>query len=260
MAQTLEIKNLQASIKGKPILKGINLTINKGEVHALMGPNGSGKSTLANVLMGHPDYEVTGGEAFLDGKNILEMEVHERAKAGIFLAFQYPVEITGITVGKFLKRITEIKRGEDGKSNITAFIKEMRETMEFLEIDQQFINRYINHGFSGGEKKRMEVCQMIMTKPQLAILDETDSGLDIDALKLVSKGVNHLKGENFSSLIITHYQRILDYIKPDHVHIMYDGKIIKSGDAELVHTLEAKGYGWVKEEHAEKEKAHANSR
>jgi Fe-S cluster assembly ATP-binding protein len=250
----LEIRNLQARVEETEILKGINLSIKTGEIHAIMGPNGSGKSTLSNVLMGHPNYEVTGGEVLLDGDDLLEMEVNDRANRGLFMAFQYPVEIPGITVGRFMKRVVEIQaaakavlRGEDPeKSKPTGFVKTLRETMDFLEVDQQFINRYLNEGFSGGEKKRMEVLQMLMLKPNFAILDETDSGLDIDALKVVSKGVNKMRSPEFGAIIITHYQRILDYIKPDYVHILYKGKIVTSGGKDLVQVLEDKGYDWVK--------------
>jgi len=250
----LEIQNLQARVEETEILKGINLSIKTGEIHAIMGPNGSGKSTLSNVLMGHPNYEVTGGEVLLDGENLLEMEVNDRANRGLFMAFQYPVEIPGITVGRFMKRVIEIRaaakaelRGEDPEmSKPTGFVKYLRDTMDFLEVDQQFINRYLNEGFSGGEKKRMEVLQMLMLKPNFAILDETDSGLDIDALKVVSKGVNKMRGPEFGAIIITHYQRILDYIKPDYVHILYKGKIVTSGGKDLVQVLEDKGYDWVK--------------
>jgi len=253
----LEIKNLQAKVEDTEILKGINLTLKTGEIHAIMGPNGSGKSTLSNVIMGHPSYEVTGGNVYLDGEDLLEMEVNERANRGMFMAFQYPVEIPGITVGRFMKRVIDIQaaaqaslRGEDpAASKPTGFVKRLRETMDYLEIDQQFINRYLNEGFSGGEKKRMEVLQMLMIQPKFAILDETDSGLDIDALKVVSKGVNKLRTPDFGAIIITHYQRILDYIKPDFVHILYKGKIVTSGGKELVQVLEEKGYDWVKSQY-----------
>ena len=251
----LQIKNLQASIEGTPILKGVDLTLNAGEIHALMGPNGSGKSTLTNVVFGHPSYEVTGGEVLVNGENILELEPHERARLGLFMAFQYPVEVSGVTVGRFLKRAAEIRFGEDG-FKAKQFIKRMREMMSFMEIDDKFINRYLNEGFSGGEKKRMEILQLLMLAPEFAILDETDSGLDIDALKVVSNGVNKMRGENFGALIITHYQRILNYIKPDYVHIMYQGRIITSGGHDLVETLEEKGYEWVKQEYGIEEEAH----
>jgi Fe-S cluster assembly ATP-binding protein len=256
----LEIKNLKAKIEDKPILNGIDLRLNTGEIHALMGPNGSGKSTLANILMGHPRYEVTGGEILLDGENLLEMATDQRSKLGLFLAFQYPVEIPGVTVGKFLKRATEL-RTADGKMDVSKYIKDLRESMDFMEMDQQFINRYLNEGFSGGEKKRMEILQMMVLKPSFAVLDETDSGLDIDALKVVSKGVNKLRGDGFGALIITHYQRILDHIKPDFVHIMYKGKIVTSGGKELVETLEERGYDWVRTKYGieEDENEHATA-
>ncbi|NBF39549.1 MAG: Fe-S cluster assembly ATPase SufC [Spirochaetes bacterium] len=251
----LQIKNLQASIEGTPILKGVDLTLKAGEIHALMGPNGSGKSTLTNVVFGHPSYEVTGGEVLVNGENILELDPHERARLGLFMAFQYPVEISGVTVGRFLKRAAEIRFGEEG-FKAKQFIKRMREMMAFMEIDDKFINRYLNEGFSGGEKKRMEILQLLMLAPEFAILDETDSGLDIDALKVVSNGVNKMRGESFGALIITHYQRILNYIKPDYVHIMYRGRVITSGGQDLVETLEEKGYEWVKQEYGIEEEAH----
>jgi Fe-S cluster assembly ATP-binding protein len=244
----LEIRDLRASIDEKPILNGINLTMESGQIHALMGPNGSGKSTLSNVIMGHPAYEVTGGEILVDGKNILEMEVDERARLGLFMAFQYPVEIPGVTVGRFLKRAAEI-RFESEELKAKGFIKELRSNMSFLEMDQQFINRYLNEGFSGGEKKRMEILQMLMLRPTFAVMDETDSGLDIDALKIVAKGVNHMRGVDFGALIITHYQRILGYVTPDFVHIMYKGRVVTSGEADLAHTLESEGYDWVRQKY-----------
>jgi Fe-S cluster assembly ATP-binding protein len=266
MAQHLQVRNLQASIGDKPILSGLDLDIRTGEIHALMGPNGSGKSTLANVLMGHPSYQVTGGSVTLDGEDYLALRTSERALKGLFLAFQYPVEIAGVTVGKFLKRVIEL-RGTDksasggdksasgGGMNVTAYIKRLREAMDFMEMDQAFINRSLNQGFSGGEKKRMEVLQMLMLSPSLAILDETDSGLDIDALKVVSKGVNRLRGPDFGALIITHYQRILTQIVPDYVHIMYKGRIVTSGGKELVETLETRGYDWIKQQYGIEEEA-----
>lgn len=248
--KVLRIEGLTAEIEGKPILRGVDLEIKTGEVHALMGPNGHGKSTLANILMGHPKYTVTGGKISIDGEDLLAMDVPDRSKAGLFLAFQYPVEIPGVTVGKFLKRAAEIHREVHGeKLNVTKFIKQAREDMTFLEMDQQFINRYLNEGFSGGEKKRMEILQLLTLKPAFALFDETDSGLDIDALKVVSKGINRLRGQDFGALIITHYQRILNYVNPDHVHILYQGKIVTSGGNELVAALEAKGYDWVKEKY-----------
>ena len=244
----VEIRDLRASIDGKEILQGVNLSLKSGEIHALMGPNGSGKSTLSNVMFGHPAYEVTGGEIFVDNQNILELETNERAQLGLFLAFQYPVEISGVTVGRFLKRANEIRFGEEA-AGTKSFIKELREAMNFMEMDQQFINRYLNEGFSGGEKKRMEILQLLMLKPNFAILDETDSGLDIDALQVVARGVNKLRDEDFGALIITHYQRILNHIRPDYVHIMYRGKIITSGGHELVEKLEEKGYQWIKDQY-----------
>lgn len=251
----IEIKNLQAKIEDTPILNGVDLTLNSGEVHALMGPNGSGKSTLSNVMFGNETYEVTGGEILVDGVNILEMEPHERAQLGLFLAFQYPVEIPGVSVGRFLKRASEIRFDGDEEKTKT-FVKRLRSSMDYMEMEQSFINRYLNTGFSGGEKKRMEILQMLMLEPQFAILDETDSGLDIDALKIVAKGVNKLRSETeFGALVITHYQRILDHIKPDYVHIMYQGKIVTSGGGELVEALEAKGYDWVKKQHGIQEEA-----
>jgi len=255
----IEIRNLHARIEDKEILNGINLDLSSGEIHALMGPNGSGKSTLTNVIFGHPMYEVTEGEILVDGENITEMDTHERARKGLFLAFQYPVEIPGVTVGRFLKRAVEIKQ-QHREAGVTSgstmpFVRELREAMEFMEMDQQFINRYLNEGFSGGEKKRMEVLQMLMLKPSFAIMDETDSGLDIDALKVVSKGVNRLRGPDFGALIITHYQRILDHIRPDYVHIMYKGRIVTSGGKELVTTLEEKGYDWVRQQYGIEEEA-----
>jgi Fe-S cluster assembly ATP-binding protein len=255
MAELIQVRNLQASIAGKPILMGIDLDVRVGEIHALMGPNGSGKSTLANVLMGHPSYTVTGGTVTLDGEDFLALSPAERSRRGVFLAFQYPVEIPGVTVGKFLKRAKEIRL--DGKGmDVTGFIKSLREAMDFMEIDQAFINRYLNQGFSGGEKKRMEVLQMLVLEPSFAILDETDSGLDIDALKVVARGVNKLRGEGFGSLIITHYQRILTHIVPDYVHIMYKGRIATSGGKELVETLESRGYDWVREQYGIEEDVH----
>jgi Fe-S cluster assembly ATP-binding protein len=254
MAQHLQVRNLQASIADKSILSGLDLDIQTGEIHALMGPNGSGKSTLANVLMGHPSYQVTGGSVALDGEDYLALTTSERALRGLFLAFQYPVEIAGVTVGKFLKRVIELRTSATGM-NVTAFIKQLREAMDFMEIDQAFINRSLNQGFSGGEKKRMEVLQMLMLKPSLAILDETDSGLDIDALKVVAKGVNRLRGPGFGALIITHYQRILAQIVPDYVHIMYKGRIVTSGGKELVETLETRGYDWIRQQYGIEEEA-----
>ncbi len=242
-----EIKNLQAETEGIPILKGVDLTIRQGETHALMGPNGSGKSTLANVIMGHPAYDVTEGEIRFRGENLLELDPEERARLGVFLAFQYPVAIPGVSVAKFLKSAYDATHGDE-KVKSAAFLKELRENIKYLEVDDSFINRYLNDGFSGGEKKRMEILQMLTLKPKFAVMDETDSGLDIDALKVVSKGVNKLTGPDFGLLVITHYERILRYIQPDHLHILIDGKIVHSGGPELVKRLEESGYDWVREE------------
>ncbi|AQM40459.1 MULTISPECIES: Fe-S cluster assembly ATPase SufC [Staphylococcus] len=248
MPSTLEIKDLHVSIEDKEILKGVNLTINTGEVHAVMGPNGTGKSTLSSAIMGHPSYEVTQGEVLLDGVNILELDVDDRAKAGLFLAMQYPSEITGVTNADFMRSAINAKREEGEEINLMQFIKKLDKEMDFLDIDQDMAQRYLNEGFSGGEKKRNEILQLMMLEPKFAILDEIDSGLDIDALKVVSKGINQMRGETFGSLIITHYQRLLNYITPDHVHVMYGGKIVTSGGPELAKRLEEEGYEWVKEE------------
>jgi Fe-S cluster assembly ATP-binding protein len=242
-----EIRNLCARIEGKDILKGMNLAIGKGETHALMGPNGSGKSTLANVIMGHPAYEVTAGEVWFEGTNVLELEPDARARLGLFLAFQYPVAIPGVTVAKFLKSAADAVAGE-AKVGTTEFLKSVRENMKFLEMNEAFLNRHLNDGFSGGEKKRMEILQMLTLKPSLAVMDETDSGLDIDALRVVSKGVNRLVGDSFAALVITHYERILQHIRPDHLHVLIDGRIALSGGPELVKELEAKGYDWLRQE------------
>ncbi len=246
--QTLTIKNLTAEVDGKQILNGIDLEIKTGEIHALMGPNGSGKSTLANVLAGHPDYIVTGGSVSLNGEDLLEMSVSKRSLAGLFLAFQQPMEVPGLTIGKYLKRIMELRMPEGKRMNVSGFIKDLKSNLDEVGLDHDFINRYLNEGFSGGEKKRMELIQMMMLKPTFAILDEIDSGLDIDALKSVAIGVNKLRDGDFGALIITHYQRIMENIKPDFVHILYKGKIVKSGGRGLVDLLETKGYGWVREE------------
>ncbi len=260
MAKLIQVRNLQASIAGKPILMGIDLDIPVGQIHALMGPNGSGKSTLANVLMGHPAYTVTGGTVTLDGEDFLALKPDERSRKGVFLAFQDPVEIPGVTVGRFLKRAAELRRAgpqADGKGmDVSGFIKRLRAAMDFMEIDQAFINRYLNQGFSGGEKKRMEILQMLVLEPAFAILDETDSGLDIDALKVVARGVNKLRSDGFGALIITHYQRILTHIVPDYVHIMYKGRIVTSGGKDLVETLETRGYDWVRAEYGIEEDVH----
>lgn len=247
MASTLEIKDLHVSIEDKEILKGVNLTINTDEIHAIMGPNGTGKSTLSSAIMGHPSYEVTKGEVLLDGVNILELEVDERAKAGLFLAMQYPSEITGVTNADFMRSAINAKREEGQEINLMQFIKKLDKNMDFLDIDKDMAQRYLNEGFSGGEKKRNEILQLMMLEPKFAILDEIDSGLDIDALKVVS-GINQMRGENFGALMITHYQRLLNYITPDKVHVMYAGKVVKSGGPELAKRLEEEGYEWVKEE------------
>ncbi|CAC8502570.1 Fe-S cluster assembly ATPase SufC [Staphylococcus aureus] len=248
MASTLEIKDLHVSIEDKEILKGVNLTINTDEIHAIMGPNGTGKSTLSSAIMGRPSYEVTKGEVLLDGVNILELEVDERAKAGLFLAMQYPSEITGVTNADFMRSAINAKREEGQEINLMQFIKKLDKNMDFLDIDKDMAQRYLNEGFSGGEKKRNEILQLMMLEPKFAILDEIDSGLDIDALKVVSKGINQMRGENFGALMITHYQRLLNYITPDKVHVMYAGKVVKSGGPELAKHLEEEGYEWVKEE------------
>jgi Fe-S cluster assembly ATP-binding protein len=247
MTSSISIKDLRVSVEDKLILKGLNLEIGLGEIHAIMGPNGSGKSTMAYSLAGHPKYEVEGGEVWLDGENLLEMTPDERAQAGLFLAFQYPTAIPGISMANFLRTSVNAVRGEangDGKKGIpiTEFRKLLNEKMSMLKMDKSFARRYLNEGFSGGEKKRAEILQMALLEPKFAILDETDSGLDIDALRVVSEGVNALTGPERSFIIITHYQRILNYIKPDFVHIMYDGRIVESGGAELAERLEAEGY------------------
>ena len=226
MSSTLEIKDLHVSIEDKEILKGVNLTINTGEIHAIMGPNGTGKSTLSSAIMGHPSYEVTQGEVLLDGVNILELDVDERAKAGLFLAMQYPSEITGVTNADFMRSAINAKREEGQEINLMQFIKKLDKQMDFLDIDKDMAQRYLNEGFSGGEKKRNEILQLMMLEPKFAILDEIDSGLDIDALKVVSKGINQMRGEEFGALMITHYQRLLNYITPDKVHVMYDLSLI----------------------------------
>lgn len=244
----LEIKNLHVSIEGKEILKGVNLIMKTGEIHAIMGPNGTGKSTLSAAIMGHPTYEVTEGEVLLDGENILEMEVDERARAGLFLAVQYPSEIAGITNAEFMRAAINSRRDDDNKMGVMEFIKKLDEKMDLLDMPEEMAERYLNEGFSGGEKKRNEILQLLMIEPTFAILDEIDSGLDIDALQVVSKGVNEMRGDNFGSLIITHYQRLLNYITPDVVHIMMDGHVVKTGGAELAQQLEAEGYKGLMEE------------
>ncbi len=246
----LKIDNLHASVEGKQILKGINLEVKSGEVHAIMGPNGSGKSTLASVLAGREEYEIDGGSVTFQGEDLLELAPEERAHAGIFLAFQYPVEIPGVSTTNFLKTAVNQTRKARGLKTLDAvsFLKEMKEKMKLVEIDQALLSRALNEGFSGGEKKRNEIFQMAMLEPKLSILDETDSGLDIDALKIVADGVNKLKGAENASIVVTHYQRLLDYIIPDFVHVLYKGKIVKSGDKSLAIELEEKGYDWIKEE------------
>ncbi|MGE7113581.1 Fe-S cluster assembly ATPase SufC [Lysinibacillus sp. NPDC047702] len=245
---TLVIKDLHVEIDGKEILKGVNLTINTNEIHAIMGPNGTGKSTLASAIMGHPKYEVTSGTVELDGEDVLEMEVDERAQAGLFLAMQYPSEIAGVTNADFLRSAINARREEGDEISLMKFIRELDKNMEFLEMNEDMAQRYLNEGFSGGEKKRNEILQLMMIKPTIAILDEIDSGLDIDALKVVSKGINAMRGEGFGCLMITHYQRLLNYITPDHVHVMMQGRVVKSGSAELAQRLEAEGYDWIKKE------------
>lgn len=245
---TLLIKDLHVSIEDKEILKGVNLTLNTNEIHAIMGPNGTGKSTLASAIMGHPKYEVTSGSITLDGEDVLEMEVDERARAGLFLAMQYPSEIAGVTNADFLRSAINARREEGDEISIMKFIRELDKKMEFLEMPEEMSQRYLNEGFSGGEKKRNEILQLMMIKPKFAVLDEIDSGLDIDALKVVSKGINEMRGEGFGCLMITHYQRLLNYITPDHVHVMMQGKVVKSGGSELAQRLEAEGYDWIKKE------------
>lgn len=251
----LEIKNLHVSIEGKEILKGVDLTIEQGKVHAIMGPNGTGKSTLAYTLMGHPSYTVTEGEVFFKGQNLLELEPDERSRLGIFLAFQYPVSIPGVTVANFLRTAINARRRavnpEDKGMPIPEFRKMLKEKMAMLKMDQAFAGRYLNEGFSGGEKKRAEILQMATLTPEIAVLDETDSGLDIDALRIVSEGVNTLMNKDMGVLVITHYQRLLNYIKPDYVHVMLGGRIVESGGPELALHLEEKGYDWVREKYEE---------
>ena len=242
MADRLEIRNLHVSVEGKEILKGLDLVVSKGEVHAIMGPNGSGKSTLALTLMGHPKYEVTEGEVLFKGENILELEPDERARLGLFLAFQYPYEIGGVPLSRFLLQAIKARQTNGEKLPFGQFRKMLLENLKKLKLDESFATRYLNEGFSGGEKKRAEILQMLMLKPEIAILDETDSGLDIDSIKVVAEAVNSLRGPEFGCLAITHYQRILNFLKPDYVHVMVDGKIVKSGGPELAHELEAHGY------------------
>ncbi|PQJ76713.1 Fe-S cluster assembly ATPase SufC [Polaribacter glomeratus] len=246
----LKINNLHAKIEGKSILKGLNLEVNAGEVHAIMGPNGAGKSTLANIIAGKDDYDVTDGIIELNGEDISELAPEERAHNGVFLSFQYPVEIPGVSVTNFIKTAINQTRKAKGLEDMPAkdMLKMIREKSELLEIDRKFLSRSLNEGFSGGEKKRNEIFQMAMLEPKLSILDETDSGLDIDALRIVANGVNKLKSKDNAVIVITHYQRLLEYIVPDFVHVLYDGKIVKTGDASLALELEAKGYDWIKQE------------
>lgn len=250
---SLEIRDLfvaLAATPDKPIVKGLNLTIRPGEVHAVMGPNGTGKSTFSKAIAGHPDYVITGGDVLLDGQSILAMEPDERARAGVFLAFQYPSEIPGVSIANFLRAAVQARMAEGEELDATAYYKKLYSKMDLLKIDRKFTSRSVNEGFSGGEKKRCEILQMAMLEPRFALMDETDSGLDIDALKIVAEGVNALKSGDLGVLLITHYQRLLNHIVPDFVHVMYDGKIVKSGDKSLALELEAKGYDWVKTEFA----------
>ncbi len=246
----LEIRNLHAKVEEKEILKGLDLDVEKGEVHAIMGPNGSGKSTLANVIMGHPAYEVTAGTITFKGEDITEADPEARSQAGLFLAFQYPVAIPGVSVSKYLRMIINARREARGEDpiKIKDFAREAQEAMALANIPKEFSSRYLNDGFSGGEKKRMELLQLALLRPEIAVLDETDSGLDIDALRTVAEGVNKFAGPDMGVLIITHYQRILHMVKPDSVHIMFEGRMVKEGGPELVTTLEEKGYGWIREE------------
>lgn len=246
----LEIKDLRANIGDKEILKGINLKVNKGEIHAIMGPNGSGKSTLSSVLVGHPSFEVTGGEMLFEGQDLSELDPEERAHLGLFLSFQYPVEIPGVSMVNFMRAAVNEHRKAIGAEPMSAseFLKVMKEKRQLVELDNKLASRSVNEGFSGGEKKRNEIFQMAMLEPKLAILDETDSGLDIDALRIVANGVNALRSSENATIVITHYQRLLDYIKPDFVHVLYKGRIVRSGGPELALLLEEKGYDWIKEE------------
>jgi len=251
--KTLEIRDLTVALTDspdQPIVKALSLTINTGEVHAIMGPNGTGKSTLSKAIAGHPDYKITSGDVLIDGESILEMEPDERARAGIFLAFQYPAEIPGVSIANFLRAAEQARLADGENVDAAAYYKRLYSKMDDLKIDRKFTARSVNEGFSGGEKKRCEILQMAMLEPTFALMDETDSGLDIDALKIVAEGVNRLRGDDLGVMMITHYQRLLDYIVPDFVHVMYDGRIVKSGDKSLAIELEAKGYDWIKEEFA----------
>ena len=248
MAVTLQVEDLHVAVEGNEILKGVSLEVRGGELHALMGPNGSGKTTLAFALMGHPHYEITQGRVLFNGEDLLEMGPDERARAGLFLSFQYPAEVSGVTVANFIKQAMNAVRGPGNEISLLDFQKKMLEKLELLEMDESFAGRYLNEGFSGGEKKRNEILQLLMLEPKMAILDETDSGLDIDALKVVARGVNALRGPEFGALVITHYQRILHHLKPDVVHVMMNGRIVRSGGPELAAELEAKGYEWLRQE------------
>tara|TARA_Y100000766_G_scaffold250680_1_gene233833 strand:- start:2316 stop:3071 length:756 start_codon:yes stop_codon:yes gene_type:complete len=245
---SLIIKNLHAAIDGNPILKGLSLEIPAGEVHAIMGPNGSGKSTLSKVVAGHEDYEVTGGSVTMDGEDLLELEIDERSRAGLFLAFQYPAEVPGVTMANFIRAALQARLPEGEELDAVTYYKNLYEKMDQLGIDRRFTSRFVNEGFSGGEKKRNEVLQMMMLEPSYCLMDETDSGLDIDALKVVADGVNSMRANDRGFLVITHYQRLLDYIEPDHVHVLADGQIVRSGTKELARELEKKGYDFLKEE------------
>ena len=248
---SLEIRDLFVALSAtpdKPIVKGLTLTIRTGEVHAIMGPNGTGKSTLSKAIAGHPDYVITSGDVLLDGKSILAMEPDQRARAGIFLAFQYPSEIPGVTIANFVRAAVQARLAEGEDLDATAYYKRLYSKMDLLKIDRKFTSRAVNEGFSGGEKKRCEILQLAMLEPTFALMDETDSGLDIDALRIVAEGVEAMRGDKFGVMLITHYQRLLDYIVPDFVHVMYDGRIVKSGDKSLALELEAKGYDWIKQE------------
>jgi Fe-S cluster assembly ATP-binding protein len=260
MTAALEIKNLHASVADQPILKGIDLLVKQGEIHAIMGPNGSGKSTLAYTLAGHPFYEPTAGQVIFNGEDLLEMEADERSRAGLFLAFQYPVAVPGVTVANFLRQAINARRRaetpDDKGISIPAFRRLLKEKMDILGIDHKFAGRYLNEGFSGGEKKRAEILQMAVLEPKIAIMDETDSGLDIDALRIVAEGANRLREElNMGVVVITHYQRILDYIRPDHVHILMNGRFVEHGGPDLALQLEKHGYDWLREKYAANEEA-----
>ncbi|CAM3353556.1 Fe-S cluster assembly ATPase SufC [Hydrogenibacillus schlegelii] len=243
----LKIENLHVAVDGKPIIRGLNLVIRGGEVHAIMGPNGTGKSTLAQALMGHPRYEVTAGTVTLDGEDVLAMSVDERARKGLFLAMQYPSEVSGVSTSDFLRTAINARRGEGNEIPLMEFVRKLDRALKTLEMPQDMVRRSLNEGFSGGEKKRNEILQMMLLEPKIAILDEVDSGLDIDALKIVARGVNEMLSENLGVLVITHYQRLLNYIRPHFVHVLMQGRIVKSGGPELAEALEAKGYDWIKE-------------